>query len=205
MSLEDGVIKFNCFWEETNQFTDVLLNELIQFRQSLYNKKLIGCYPNGIGYGNISMREKGKTFYISGSGTGDVEVFGTEHISLVTDFDLERNKLSCSGPVKASSESLTHAAIYLNLPSINAVIHVHSQTMWSKNLDILPTTDINIPYGTPEMAFEIGRLSKGEIKTIIMGGHEEGIICFGETMKEAYFEIEKLFQKEKLLIEREKS
>ena len=78
MSLEEGVIKFNCQWEKTAPFSDSdgILNELIRFRQFLFDKKLIGCYPNGIGYGNISMRKKEKSFYISGSGSGGVEVLG---------------------------------------------------------------------------------------------------------------------------------
>jgi L-ribulose-5-phosphate 4-epimerase len=38
---------------------------------------------------------------------------------------IRKNSLTCQGQVKASSKSLTHAAIYAANPRVKAVIHVH--------------------------------------------------------------------------------
>jgi ribulose-5-phosphate 4-epimerase/fuculose-1-phosphate aldolase len=91
--------------------------------------------------------------------------------------------------IKASSESLTHATLYACDDTINAVIHIHHLEKWKSLLNVVPTTEAAVPYGTPEMAFEIQRLFRetnvASEKIIAMGGHEEGIISFGETIDEA--------------------
>jgi ribulose-5-phosphate 4-epimerase/fuculose-1-phosphate aldolase len=84
---------------------------------------------------------------------------------------------------------MSHAAIYNASPETGAVVHIHSRELWQKYLDILPTTDKKVEYGTPEMSYEIDRIMKSpEIlnkKVFVMGGHEEGIIAFGKTVEEA--------------------
>ena len=90
--------------------------------------------------------------------------------------------------VEASSESLTHAACYECSSKIKAVIHVHNFAMWENLIDNLPTTNENITYGTPEMALEIKRLFKEyklDNNIMVMGGHMEGIISFGEDLDKA--------------------
>ena len=47
-----------------------LFSELDAARTTLHDAGLIGVYPSGIGYGNISLRLAGNLFLISGSGTG---------------------------------------------------------------------------------------------------------------------------------------
>jgi hypothetical protein len=68
-------------------------------------------------------------------------------------------------------------------------VHIHSRKLWEKYLDVLPTTNKGVQYGTPEMAIEIMRVIKIEEtqikKVIVMGGHFEGIISFGKTVEEA--------------------
>jgi ABC-type iron transport system FetAB ATPase subunit len=53
----------------------------------------------------------------------------------------------------------------------------------------VPTTAIEVAYGTPEMAKEILRLFREdnlmEKKIVVMSGHEEGIISFGKNLPEA--------------------
>ncbi|MEO6845153.1 MAG: class II aldolase/adducin family protein, partial [Ginsengibacter sp.] len=88
-----------------------------------------------------------------------------------------------------SSESLTHAMIYKNQPAINAVFHVHHFALWKKLLNKVPTTHIDVAYGTPAMANEIVRLFKetdlASEKIFVMAGHEEGIVSFGKDVNEA--------------------
>jgi ribulose-5-phosphate 4-epimerase/fuculose-1-phosphate aldolase len=89
----------------------------------------------------------------------------------------------------ASSESLTHAAIYSCSKETNAVIHVHHKEKWNSLLNHAATTPLETAYGTPEMAYAIQNLilknNIGNNKLIVMGGHEEGLISFGKTLEEA--------------------
>lgn len=188
ISAEEGYIKFNCKLSGSDfEFPDLVYEALEQWRGEMYNLGLIGMYDNGIGFGNISHRV-GDTdqFIISGSATGNFQHLERKHYALVTAYNFEENSLECSGNIKASSESLSHAAIYEQLNSINAVIHVHSKSLWDRYRFQLPTTAESVAYGTPEMAGEIRRvISEDSLKegVIVMAGHEEGIIAFGRNME----------------------
>ena len=187
--MDEGYIKYNCNWIKDEPISKNEILEINKWRDRLYNVRLIGAYKDGTGYGNISIRFKGDTFLITGSATGILSSLNGNHYTLVNEYNFKKNSLKCTGPVKASSESLTHAAIYNCSPDANAVIHIHSIKMWDKLMDKVPTTDKHVPYGTPEMILEIKRLfiatTVYDEKLIVMGGHEEGIIAFGKTLDEA--------------------
>lgn len=186
--MTEGVIKFNCEWVKSEPPNLEQITKLNDWRNKLYAKNLIGVDSEGIGYGNISTRTDGNQFIISGSGTGGIEDITKEHYTTVTKFDIETNTLKCEGPIKASSESLTHAAVYLADPNVNAVIHVHNNELWKRHLNKLPTTSCDAAYGTPQMAHEIFRLlTQTEISShmVIMGGHEQGIIYYGKDLDDA--------------------
>ncbi|MFN3555099.1 MAG: class II aldolase/adducin family protein [Bacteroidales bacterium] len=187
--MEEGYIKFGCFWEKTDPLSEEDTAEINEFRQRLHNLGLIGQYPDGIGYGNISIRLSQDIFLITGSATGGIKQLTNNHFSLVISFDFVRNELHCSGPVQASSESLTHAAIYESQPQVSAVIHIHHLPTWKKWLNLLPTTDPKIEYGSPEMALAIQQIifeSSATSGIIIMSGHREGIIAYGENTQQAF-------------------
>lgn len=184
--IDEGYIKFNIDWEEQKlQLDSSQFNEINKCRNELFELGLIGAYENGIGFGNISVRTEGNQFLITGSATGNIQNLNENHYSLVKEYDLNKNEVKCTGLTKASSESLSHAIIYESIAGVNAVIHTHNLDMWKQNLDKLPTTNKNASFGTPEMALEIKKLLKTEQGIIIMGGHEEGILCYGKTLKEA--------------------
>lgn len=187
--MDEGYIKYTCEWIKADPLPDVDLKELIHWRQKLYALHLIGAYPNAIGFGNISVRSQHNQFVISGSATGNFSILDGNHFTLVDAFNLSENSLRCVGPIKASSESLSHAVFYNELPDCNAVIHVHHLDLWKGLLNNVPTTHENIPYGTPEMALEINRLleipANRSQQIIAMGGHEEGVISFGANLEEA--------------------
>ncbi|MEL7005624.1 MAG: class II aldolase/adducin family protein [Bacteroidota bacterium] len=168
---------------------DSVLTDLNKWRQKLYSLKLIGAYDNGIGFGNLSRLESSGQFIISGSATGNLKTLDSRHYAKVVDYNIHRNDLTCEGPIKASSESLTHASIYENDLSAYAVVHVHDMDLWNRLKYVVPTTNENVSYGTPEMAKEIGRLflqtDVKEKKIVAMAGHEEGIISFGKDLNEA--------------------
>ena len=187
--MDEGYIKFNCNWILSNDIPLDKVAELNMWREIMYDKGWIGLYPDGIGFGNISMRCNEKTFLISGTATGGLPILTKSHYSLVTNYNLSTNTVTCMGPVKASSESLTHALIYECSAATNAVIHIHNLDLWNRLLHHAPTSSENISYGTPEMANEIKRLfaetALGKEKIIVMGGHREGIISFGRDLEEA--------------------
>ena len=155
---DEGYIKFDCTWIEAEWPDKTIINELNTWRQKLYNKQLIGAYDDGIGYGNISCRMSDDTFLISGTATGNLKQLTDKHYTRVNGFDIANNSITCRGPIKASSESLTHAIIYASLPEVKAVVHIHNNSLWQKLRNKVPTTNPQVAYGTPEMANEISRL-----------------------------------------------
>jgi L-ribulose-5-phosphate 4-epimerase len=187
--MEEGYIKFNCKWIKAGPISKDAILEINSWRETLYKLGLIGVYNDGIGFGNISIRFENSSFLITGSATGGIEKLNENHYVLVNEYNLQQNSLTCTGPIKASSESLSHAAIYENSPLTNAIIHVHHIGLWEKLIDKLPTTKMEALYGTPEIANEIERLFKESNvkvdKLIIMGGHKEGILSFGVDLAEA--------------------
>ena len=201
--MTEGYIKFNCDWEQRQfSFQNEIFMQLENARTTLYELRLIGMYPDGIGFGNISVRiGESLSFIITGSATGQLPKLDRSHYALVLGYNFAKNFISCTGLTKASAESLSHAAVYEALPEVGAVVHVHCLWLWEKLLNALPTTSEAIEYGTPEMALAIQKLvSKMEIteeKIIVMGGHREGILVFGSDLNEATNQIIKTFNQYK--------
>jgi L-ribulose-5-phosphate 4-epimerase len=167
------------------------LTELNACRQKLLQQRLIGLDANGIGFGNLSVRDGvSGNFYITGSATGGLpELTPTDCVRVVA-FDFAKNWLRYEGAVIPSSESLTHAAIYESDPTISAVIHCHESVLWRTGLDRVPTTSKSVAYGTPEMAYEIMRLlTVSDMRSreiFVMAGHEGGIVTFGKNLEDAF-------------------
>ncbi|MES1216968.1 MAG: class II aldolase/adducin family protein [Bacteroidota bacterium] len=186
---EEGVIKFNCNWVKAAALPNESIAELNEWRDKLYNQQLIGENNDGIGYGNISCRYSGDNFVITGSGTGSLKKLGGDHYSKVTAYDFAKNTLTTVGPLKASSESLTHAAIYESLADASFVFHIHHPALWKELMKEGLFTSSEAEYGTPAMALEIIRVMKEPLflkhGIFAMGGHEEGVIAFGKTAAEA--------------------
>ena len=188
--IDEGYVKYQCYWQNKPTVTLSEIAELNQWREKLYKLNLIGQYDNGIGFGNISIRDvQPECFIISGTKTGSIPHLTEQNYTKVTQFDWKQNFVTCVGSIQASSEALTHGALYVADSEIKAVIHVHSLPLWQKLINKVPTTNINCAYGTPEMAEEIMRLCQEDetkkLKIIIMSGHKEGIITFGKKITEA--------------------
>jgi ribulose-5-phosphate 4-epimerase/fuculose-1-phosphate aldolase len=84
---------------------------------------------------------------------------------------------------------MTHAAIYQLDQRIGAIVHVHSRDLWCKYMNKLPTTALDVPYGTPQMANEFRRLYRDtdfrRTRLAVMAGHEEGIVSIGSSIEDA--------------------
>ena len=191
LSPDEGYIKYQAHWTPTEPFALPAIAGLNKYRQQLYEAELIGAYPDGIGFGNISQRaEPGNhAFYISGSATGNLPVLDERHYALVEKVNITGNELWCSGPIIASSEAMSHAVIYQTCPWVGSVVHIHHLALWEHLLYKVPTTDASATYGSPEMAYEIIRLLHSsdlpEQKIFAMAGHREGIFSFGVNLQEA--------------------
>lgn len=189
--IDEGYTKYECEWRHAPALPVQAIAELNAWRNRLYDEGLIGYYPeHGVGFGNVSIREGGAgEFIISGTQTGHIPRTDEHHYARVTRCEIEANRVHCEGPVQASSEALTHAAIYALDPAIRAVVHVHDAALWNELIDKVPTTSRDVSYGTPEMALEFRRLYDETDFTkrgiAVMGGHEEGIVSFGCDVEQA--------------------
>lgn len=186
--MEEGYIKFKSEWvNEPINIDQSIIEEIIFWRAKLYEKAWVGMYVNGIGFGNISHLLDDARFLISGSATGGLKNTDKTHYAVVENYDITQNSLKCRGEVPASSESLSHAALYNK--GVKRIIHIHSQKLWAKWKGKLPTTNSEIAYGTPQMATDLVRCQKGIDKdhgVIIMGGHQEGIIAYGSDFSQLF-------------------
>lgn len=185
----DGVIKYEITLEADETCIDeTLFAPMERVREELIALRLIGESPEGIGYGNLSVRAEGASFYITATQTGNLASLEPKHYPLVERYDFSAFTLHARGSCKPSSEALSHAAIYHLSDEINSVIHIHNDALWRFMLDagMLKTT---AEYGTAKMTEEIFELygSKAPLENnlFVMEGHDGGIIAFGRTPDEA--------------------
>jgi L-ribulose-5-phosphate 4-epimerase len=165
--------------------------ELNAYRRKLLGLHLIGVDQNGIGFGNLSVRDDAADhFYITGSATGGLPEITVTNCAKVVACDFDKNWVQYDGAAIPSSESLTHAAIYKSDANTGAIIHCHNSKLWAALLNQAPTTSKTSEYGTPTLAYEIMRLFKRtdvqRRRIIVMAGHEGGIVTFGQDLEEAF-------------------
>jgi len=192
---KEGYFKFSPRFVDVVDFKPSVLAELNRWREKLFALQLIGMYRDGelkgVGYGNISVRSP-RGFIITATRTGGLEKLGPQHYTEIMRVDLGRNTVDFRAQTPAttpSAECMTHAAFYQADPAIGAVIHVHHLDFWKRLLNTVPTTVLEVAYGTPEMALEIMRLYREtdlpHRKLAAMAGHEEGVISIGRDLDEA--------------------
>ena len=202
---KDGVIKFDSGdFTQTDSLSRMEYIDLEKWRKTLHKLNLIGySRTENVGYGNISKRKNFSSFYskntktqftITGTQTGKLTDLNGDHYTRVVDFNLTDFSLKIMGPTMASSESITHAAIYSINCDINVIFHIHSKNIWENMIqDNFDVTYKYIPYGTQEMAQAVQEIikttsqySKSTFKTqgyIAMKGHEDGIIVYGPNLE----------------------
>ncbi len=197
----EGVIKFDLDFKQTPFPETRDLRALIAWRAVLHRLRLIGQDPlryGGLGFGNISQKivekpvsaEGMHPMIISGTQTGAEERLDETHFCIVKESSIWHNRIVAEGPVKPSSEALTHAAVYCCDPEIRFVMHVHSPEIWCATQKLsIPSIAKTIAYGTPAMADAVYDLilSQGNPATGIfsMLGHEDGILSYGITAENA--------------------
>ena len=194
MKNQEGVIKYRLDFEKSDPVNESL-EELNCWRSILFGLGTIGQDESryeGYGFGNLSQRSQidEEQFIISGTQTGNLEALTLDHYVRVDHCHVAQNHVIARGPVKPSSEALTHSMLYELDSNIKCLVHVHSPQLWNFGLTHeYACTDESVEYGTQEMATEIVRLyHSGKLrlnKTLIMAGHEDGVICFGDSVDQA--------------------
>ena len=203
MKEQEGVIKYHLEHTQKPISEKFSLCEINAWRTIFFRLGLIGQVPeryDNLGFGNISQRLDSQSgqFIITGSQSGHIEHLSPEHYCLVVKADTRKNRIESCGLYKPSSESLTHACIYAQDSSIQAIIHIHSPEIWNNTVLLgLPHISADISYGTVEMAiaveqlFQSGNLQQTSIFTML--GHKDGVVSFGRSMQEAALEMIKIF------------
>jgi hypothetical protein len=190
---EDGVIKYDrAYFIPGPALAAEEYEPLEESRKRLHALRLIGVYPSGVGFGNLSLRRDYSgfclsprpQFLITGSQTGHLSSLTGAHYCRVLDFDIAGLRVLSMGPVEASSETLTHAAIYLANGQVNAVAHVHHPALWRELQERgFPATASTVAYGTAELAWAVADLARGKRDgLIVMKGHADGFICFASSL-----------------------
>ena len=189
----EGYVRFQAQWTETGPPRHDRLSELDSLRTRLWDRGWIGATPEGVGFGNLSLRDHGSTFIITGTATGADRVLGPRGYTLVTAVHRSRNTVVCQGPVRASAETMSHAAIYEAHPRVTCVIHIHSGDLWRRGLELnWPATPVQAEYGTPGLADAIAALVRARDRprgTLVLAGHQDGILSFGRDPRDAEEEL----------------
>ena len=199
---ETGSIKFTCDRVAVKLSSFAGFDELNECRRKLLRLGTIGIDRNGVGFGNLSVRNGATSrFYITGSGTGKLLELTPADCASVVAYHFARNWLQCEGLTVASSESLTHAAVYESDPTTGAVIHCHDMKLWRALLHKVPTTPDKVEYGTPEMAYAVrGLFDNTDVlkkKIFVMAGHEGGVVAFGKDLRSAFAQLIKKVRRKK--------
>ncbi len=197
-SPQEGAIKYRLDFRFGAKIAFEEIRELNAWRSILYRLGMIGRNRRrygGLAYGNVSRRLGDKNtnspaFLISGTQTGDLETLATDHYCIVQACRAEENWLKAEGPIKPSSEAMTHAALYAANTAIDVVIHAHCGEIWRNAYRLgIPVIEADIAYGTPDMAIAVGRLLRDERTAgpsiFAMLGHEDGIMAFGRSAESA--------------------
>jgi L-ribulose-5-phosphate 4-epimerase len=184
-------VKFTCECAAAEITSFGGLAELNAYRAKLLDLSLVGVDSNGVGFGNLSVRDDATdNFYITGSATGGMPELSLGECAKVVAYDFDKNWVRYEGSGTPSSESLTHAAVYESDAKAGAIIHCHDLALWESLLNQAPTTPKAAEYGTPELAYEIMKLFKRtdlqSKKIIVMAGHKGGIVTFGKNLGEAF-------------------
>jgi methylthioribose-1-phosphate isomerase len=185
----EGFVKYTTIHTRAPAINAPQWAELNNARTKLFNLGLLGVNNQGIGFGNVSVRLRVDEFLISGTATGAAPELTPSEYCLVNSFDLAQNRIVSAGPVQASSEAMTHGAVYRSCSGANCVIHIHSGIIYKGMIrDGCLATDKEAVYGTPEIALSLAKCVR-ELGTdegaVYMAGHDEGIIVWGPNVERA--------------------
>lgn len=167
---------------------DYLTENDLRMVRRLYN---IG----GLSYGNLSARAHHNPdyFWMSASGVdkSKLEICGRD-VLLVTDYVPEHLMIRLSVPAnveprRVSVDAIEHWMIYKEHPTVGAIVHIHA--WWS---DPIPSTQVNYPCGTYEIAAEVAELVRQapDPSRAVIGLKNHGLTITGHSIEEIFARIE---------------
>jgi Class II Aldolase and Adducin N-terminal domain len=162
-------------------------------RELRHVKRLYGI--GGLSYGNLSARapHNQHLFWMSASGVDKsrLETIGRD-ILLVTDYDADRLLIRLSVPPKVeprrvSVDAIEHYMIYREHPAVGAIVHIHA---WWR--DPIPSTQVNYPCGTYELAAEVADLVRQapDPSRAVIGLKNHGLTITGRSIPEIFAHID---------------
>ncbi|HEY8341944.1 MAG TPA: class II aldolase/adducin family protein [Calditerricola sp.] len=166
------------------------LEELLDPRDLRHVKRLFGI--GGLSYGNLSARRDETTFWMSASGVNkaDLREIGRD-ILLVKGYDEAANAIVLSVPPhieprRVSVDAIEHWMIYQENPEVGAIVHVHA---WMEGI---PSTEINYPCGTRELAQEVARCIRRapDPSRAVVGLKNHGITVTGPSLEDIFARLE---------------
>ncbi len=138
----------------------------------------------GLSYGNLSQRRDRHRYWMSASGVNKARLHDVgDEVLLVKDFDQERKAMRLSVPPdikprRVSVDAIEHFMIYREHPDVGAIIHVHA---W---MDGIPSTDVNYPCGTIELATSVAHLVRQapDPSRAVVGLRNHGMTITGRSL-----------------------
>ena len=151
------------------------------WRRIFFMLGLIGADParyGGLGFGNVSCRmgpypgeRRRRRFVITGTQTSDRWELGPDKLCVVEAYDPKANWVQSQGPVRPSSESLTHGALYDLSPRIRSVLQVGFQRL-----------DLAVAMAQHRIELEFDQCDQAHPMASILGG---GGVALGEGTAQA--------------------
>ena len=162
-------------------------------RELRHVKRLYGI--GGLSYGNLSARapHDPRFFWMSASGVdkGRLETVGRD-ILLVTGYDPDLLLIRLSVPPtveprRVSVDAIEHYMIYREHADVGAIVHIHA---WWR--DAIPSTQVNYPCGTYELASEVAELVRQapDPSRAVIGLKNHGLTITGHSIEEIFARID---------------
>ncbi|HMO57831.1 MAG TPA: class II aldolase/adducin family protein [Roseiflexaceae bacterium] len=169
------------------------IQEYLSERELRHVKRLYGI--GGLSYGNLSARalHDASSFWMSASGVdkGKLETVGRD-ILLVTGYEPSQLLIRLSVPPhveprRVSVDAIEHYMIYREHPEVGAIVHIHA---WWR--DPIPSTEVNYPCGTYELASEVAELVRQapDPSRAVIGLKNHGLTITGHSIDEIFQRID---------------
>jgi len=169
------------------------IHDLLSKRDLKHVKRLYGI--GGLSYGNLSARalHDAGSFWMSASGVdkSQLQEIGRD-ILLVTGYEPERLLMRLSVPPgveprRVSVDAIEHLLIYREHPKVGAIVHIHA---WWR--DPIPSTEVNYPCGTYELASEVAELVRQapDPSRAVIGLKNHGLTITGLSIPEIFNRID---------------
>ncbi len=156
----------------------------------------------GLSYGNLSVRNDEKTFWMSASGVdkSNLQTVG-EHIHLVKGYDRDKNAILVSipkhieQPVRVSVDAIEHWMVYTENPGVGAIIHAHcwvDDSTTKMNGHTVAFTKTSYPCGTVELGEDTASVIRNapDPARVVVCQKNHGIVVTGRDLKDIFDRID---------------